>query len=325
MESRQASSTATVARDRLVYGTGVALVLALSTLLLGAPAFIPVFLLAFLSLFLALAEARPALLFAVLLLAVASAFFADVLEPAGVAALTSLFGLALLASLDRTTLPAPLGGLALLVLLVASIVLSVHIAPGFNNVLVVPELRLSPDAAPYRVYWNLDKLMVGIALVALLSVRRDLRPEARITVPPVPTAVATIVLVIGLAWLAGLVQFDPKLPALLPWWIPSNLLITSVAEEAFFRGILLGLAVRWLRGVPYGTWIALFAVSAVFGVAHFAGGVAYVALSTVAGVGYGLVYLATGRLAWSILTHFGLNLTHIVLFTYPMLASGLSP
>lgn len=39
-----------------------------------------------------------------------------------------------------------------------------------------------------------------------------------------------------------------------------------------------------------------------------------------AGLLYGLVYLWTGRLVWAVLVHWGLNLTHLLLFTYPMSA-----
>ena len=44
-----------------------------------------------------------------------------------------------------------------------------------------------------------------------------------------------------------------------------------------------------------------------------------VLLAGLAGVGYGLAY-RFGGLAAAIATHFGLNLLHFALFTYPMLA-----
>jgi membrane protease YdiL (CAAX protease family) len=43
-------------------------------------------------------------------------------------------------------------------------------------------------------------------------------------------------------------------------------------------------------------------------------------LATLAGLAYGLAFQYGGLLA-SMLAHFGLNLCHILLFTYPLLAS----
>ena len=53
---------------------------------------------------------------------------------------------------------------------------------------------------------------------------------------------------------------------------------------------------------------------------HFGAGWQWVTLASIAGVGYGLAY-RFGGLGAAIATHFGLNLLHFGLFTYPMLAS----
>ena len=61
--------------------------------------------------------------------------------------------------------------------------------------------------------------------------------------------------------------------------------------------------------------------SILFGFAHFAGGLQYILLATIAGGFYALAYLRAGRfVASSVLTHFWVNLLHILLFTYPALA-----
>ena len=57
----------------------------------------------------------------------------------------------------------------------------------------------------------------------------------------------------------------------------------------------------------------------VFGLAHWGAGWHWVLLATLAGIGYGLAY-RFGGLAAAIAKHFGLNLLHFGLFTYPMLA-----
>ena len=54
--------------------------------------------------------------------------------------------------------------------------------------------------------------------------------------------------------------------------------------------------------------------------AHIGGGIAYAALATLAGIGYGAAYHVTQRVEASLLVHFALNLAHLLLFTYPFVA-----
>ena len=56
-----------------------------------------------------------------------------------------------------------------------------------------------------------------------------------------------------------------------------------------------------------------------FGSAHVGGGWTYVGLAAIAGIGYGWIYAATGAIGASILAHTGLNLLHLLFFSYPAL------
>lgn len=67
-------------------------------------------------------------------------------------------------------------------------------------------------------------------------------------------------------------------------------------------------------------WLAITVSSVLFGLAHFAGGVSYVVLATIAGVGYSLAYARTRRIESAVVTHFGVNAVHFFGFTYPHLA-----
>ena len=71
-----------------------------------------------------------------------------------------------------------------------------------------------------------------------------------------------------------------------------------------------------LSGKPGGTAIALSITAVLFGLAHLPGGIDYVMLATVAGIGYGWSYYRTGHIEAAILTHFTLNALHFLLFTY---------
>nr|WP_324602901.1 CPBP family glutamic-type intramembrane protease [Rickettsia conorii] len=45
----------------------------------------------------------------------------------------------------------------------------------------------------------------------------------------------------------------------------------------------------------------------------------YIALSTICGFFYGYAYYKTDKILCSVIVHFGLNLCHVLLFTYPAL------
>src|SRR5215510_1212377 len=74
-------------------------------------------------------------------------------------------------------------------------------------------------------------------------------------------------------------------------------LVTAVPEEFLFRGLIQNLLSRWL-GVPLGLAIA----SIIFGLSHLPDP-RYAVLATIAGVAYGLVYLRTGKVTASGITH----------------------
>jgi hypothetical protein len=68
------------------------------------------------------------------------------------------------------------------------------------------------------------------------------------------------------------------------------------------------------------TCFTVVASALLFGLAHAGGDIKWVALATLAGVGYGAAYAKTRRIEAPILAHFLLNAAHFVLMTYPRLA-----
>lgn len=203
-----------------------------------------------------------------------------------------------------------------------SLALGMHALPGFNNYLVAKDVLLSPGALPYSLYLNVDKtiagvMILGIVYASMLKRRAQWLEALRIGAP---IAAATNIVVILLSLGAGYVQWAPKWTSLFWIWAASNLLLTCMAEEAFFRGFLQReLALRF----AHRRWAAALSVSVsalTFGLAHFAGGISYIALATIAGLGYALVYHRSRSIEMSMLTHFALNATHFLLFTYPRTA-----
>lgn len=209
-------------------------------------------------------------------------------------------------------------GLAIVLL---SLALGLHALPGFHNPLVVDHVRLAQDSLAYSLRFNLDKPLIGLFILAwlqpLLTNRHDVLSMSR---QLLPIALLTLGLVVLFSFVLGYIRFDFKLPDFLFYWLWANLFFTCVAEEALFRGFLQGQLAGLLMNVRHGAVIALVVCAMLFGIAHAAGGIKYVLLATLAGLGYGWAYKRTKRIEASILLHFALNSMHIIFFSYPALA-----
>jgi membrane protease YdiL (CAAX protease family) len=78
-------------------------------------------------------------------------------------------------------------------------------------------------------------------------------------------------------------------------------LLAGVGEEVLFRGLMQTAIAGWI-GEPYGAWIALAVVSAVFGLCH-ALSRTYAVLAALIGAYLGLLFLWTGNLLAPIAAH----------------------
>lgn len=255
---------------------------------------------------------------ALLVAAIVAALMTHIVAPLGLGWI-ALFGALVWSFAHFRSRPARVAsGVAIMVVAAA---LMAHLLPGFRNPLAIPSARLTPDALPYRLHLNFDKTIVGLLLLGLLHPRITRAGEWRDMLRAAgPVMAGTHAILLLSSLFAGYVRFDPKFPAVAPLFLWANLCLTCVAEEAFFRGFLQRNLTRLWSHVRGGAWWALSVAAVLFGVAHAAGGPVYIALSTVAGFGYGWAYLRSGqRIEASILTHFAVNATHFVFFTYPAL------
>lgn len=226
---------------------------------------------------------------------------------------------------------------------------ALHLIPGFANPLLINAQLLTPDAIAYTLYANFDKGWAGYCLLLAIWPSQNRHQNQHQNQPQNPAAGSiqiarqphsqhlaslywrgfwpvwplTVLAAIGLALGLQLLQFAPKWPDFALQFIFCNLLLTCVAEEAFFRGLLQRPLYQWLsqRGVSanQAAWCAIVGVSILFGLAHLAGGGAYALVATIASVGYGWAYQRSGRIEVAIVAHAALNVVHMTLFTYPML------
>ncbi|WP_296260976.1 MULTISPECIES: CPBP family intramembrane glutamic endopeptidase [unclassified Pseudomonas] len=195
--------------------------------------------------------------------------------------------------------------------------LASHWLPGFISTRVIAAVRFTPEAAPFSMYMHLDKPLIGfwIALACPWVFTAMTLRRALITVSF--TLPITVVLCLTSALSMRLMGWVPKWSEQGVIWVLNNLLLVTLTEELIFRGYLQGGLSRLLQRVPYHQALALLVASLLFGLAHIGAGWQWMVLAAMAGVGYGIAY-RFGGLAASVITHFGLNLAHFALFTYPM-------
>ncbi len=214
------------------------------------------------------------------------------------------------------------GGWVLLVLL--ALATALHWLPGIRNPLLLDAQQLTPDAVPYTLYANFDKGWAGFCLLlALWPTQQQGQLWQRYRRGFWPVLPLTVLAALGLALGFGLVTPALKWPEFWLSFVACNLLLTCVAEEALFRGVLQRPLRDTLlqRGVSedIAAWCAIALVSGLFGLAHLAGGWAYAGVAAVASLGYGFAYQRSGRIEVAVLSHFAVNLLHFGLLTYPML------
>lgn len=201
--------------------------------------------------------------------------------------------------------------LAHLIFIATAVALAMHWLPGFHNPRVIDSAGLKPDAAPFRMYLNLDKPLAAwwVLLVLAPPLLRGGWQRA-LSSAALATAGAAIVC-LGLAWALGFTYWSPGWPPEGLIWLLNNALLVTLAEEALFRGYVQEQLARRLHPA-----LACLIAALLFGLAHLAGGPALVALATVAGLFYGWAY-HRGGLSAAVLAHLALNTLHFGLFVYP--------
>lgn len=200
------------------------------------------------------------------------------------------------------------------VLVVGALALALHVLPGFHNLKVLDALKAGPESAPFSMYFNFDKALIPFLLIICIKtlftdgiVHRVPAWKWAVLVLSVPVLLFTAVMLGGLAP-------ERHFPVWLPQFVLANIFFVSLAEEALFRGYIQQRLAEWVHPV-----IALAFASVLFGAMHYAGGILLVVFATFAGLIYGIAWMLSKRLWVAVLFHFGLNLCHLLFFTYPVL------
>jgi membrane protease YdiL (CAAX protease family) len=201
--------------------------------------------------------------------------------------------------------------------LALAVALASHWLPGFFSERVIAAQRFSEHAAPFSMYLNLDKPLIGFWVLfacpwAITAIR-----ARRVAKTSLLTITSTSLVCLGAAVTLGVIGWAPKWPEQGTLWLVNNLLLVTLTEELLFRAYIQGGLQHLLRRLPYGGALALGLTAVLFGLVHLGGGWQWALLAGIAGIGYGMAW-RYGGLPAAVATHFGVNLLHFSLFTYPM-------
>lgn len=246
----------------------------------------------------------------ILLASVGMGIYHHIITPTG---LGILAGFAVLIGLKlRYRQPSALSIALEAILVIGAIALFCHLLPGFNNPVMI-DGQPGPLSASFKLYYNFDKALLPFLLFACLP---TLFNAAQADKNATPVAWLLLILSIPVLLLLAVGLGGLKIELHAPEWIlaflMANLFFVAMAEEALFRGYLQQRLRQWLGAYP-----ALIITALAFGAAHLAGGMLLVGFATLAGLIYGLAWMWSGRLWVPILFHFGLNVIHLLFFTYP--------
>ncbi len=205
-------------------------------------------------------------------------------------------------------------------IIVLSVSLAIHIVPGFNNWKMFESVTLGKTGKAFDMFFNQDKAFVGLIILGfgfpLVKKKEEWFSVFRTTIQVLMIA---LLVISPLSYLFGYTTWDVKFTELFFIWGIGNLLVTCVGEEAFFRAFLQRNLSARLQRYTYGNVISIAVISVLFGVAHFAGGIQYIVLATLAGIAYGVSYHITQKIEAAILCHFGVNAFRFIFLSFPSL------
>lgn len=210
--------------------------------------------------------------------------------------------------------------ISFIIITLLSIAFTTQIIPGFHGYKLIDNIQLSSTSAPYSIWLGFDKIMIAVLFIILakISFERDTK-WLHILIKILKYWLFTLIVIVPIAFFTDYLTLDIKLPPLdfMIIWSLKMLFFTVLAEEIFFRYFLLNAIRDFTYSLKYKNEIALIGSSVLFGIAHFSGGIHFVFLAFIAGLFYGAIYMKTNKIEAAILLHFSLNLSHLLLFSYP--------
>ncbi|QDJ12529.1 CPBP family intramembrane metalloprotease [Mergibacter septicus] len=203
------------------------------------------------------------------------------------------------------------------ILVIFCFLLYFHHIAGFNNPMILSQVKVSENSANFNLYYNLDKALIPFILFPLIPNLFSCEPKITASKIKWGVLILSPSLLLMLASLVGSLKVEFHIPTWLPYFILSNLFFVSLVEESLFRGYL-----QQRLQAKIGSYPAVFVSAIIFALSHYGytnGNIFFMLFIGLAGIIYSLAWLWSGKVWVSTFIHFGLNLTHLLFFTYPYL------
>jgi len=188
------------------------------------------------------------------------------------------------------------------------------VLPGLESAIVIGPEVIKDGSESFTHIVNPGLVVITLLLLALHPLAQNLREAWSAIRTGFFVGLATVSPVFLTGLLMGGLALQPGYPSevtMVVWMLGQ--VLTIAMEEGFFRGFLQ----RSLSSI-LPVWAAIGIAGVLFGLAHFAGGAAWIVAASVAGIGYGVAYnLSGGRLEASMSAHLTVNLVCIGLCSYP--------
>ncbi len=178
---------------------------------------------------------------------------------------------------------------------------------GFDPIFITSRFRI-----------GLDQAIIGLFPLALLVPLAQSIKDWRMVLKGFLVGCAGIGVLAILATITGVTHWEFKLPPFMSLRTWSNLILTSIPEEGFYRGFLQRELSRYFQDTKIGKIASLILTSILFTFAHvyWSPDIAVLGFVFLASLLYGGVYLISGKIESAILCHFLLNFIHMTFFSY---------
>jgi uncharacterized protein len=184
------------------------------------------------------------------------------------------------------------------------------------------KLHLFPGYAPFiftdKFSLGLEKPLIGLfPLAFFVSLARSKKSWSTAAKGTLIGCLGIVVLAI-LATFAKATSWQFKIPSFFAIRSLSNLFLTAIPEEGFYRGFVQKTLCSYFKDSRAGKILALVLTSLLFTAAHlyWSPNLHIFAFIFLASLLYGSVYLLTEKIESAIATHFLLNLMHMLFFSY---------
>lgn len=192
-------------------------------------------------------------------------------------------------------------------LIILSTLFKWYVLPGFNSYFITPRFPLGLEGA-----------LIGLFPLALFIPLAQTKKDWCKVINGALLGLGGIICLAFIALLFKATNFDIKIPSHMPLRIVTNLLFTCIPEEAFYRGFVQKKLTDTLQRTRGSQLIAILVASLLFTLVHLSWGASPAILGFVflASLLYGFVYQVTQKIESAILTHFLLNMFHMLFFSY---------